>query len=271
MEKLLVIVTAQELREQLRRALADQYKVLQPRNPFQAKEEFPDDLPRVVLLDLELAGDGGGVEAGFQCLEWLRSRAAKIVVLTGEKGREVGRRAVLCGAYDFNRKPVEPAELKIIIDRAFHLSHVEEQIGRLQEALERSTAGIEGIAGQCAALKDAFQALQRVKHLDVPDPATGGASAKAVDGVSSGSAAMGLCACEANGSLRYPFHAAEAAPPGSLTLREVRDRVEKGMIAAAVDNCGGNMVKASEVLGISRPALYDLMKKHGIFKPSTRH
>jgi DNA-binding NtrC family response regulator len=271
MEKLLVIVTAQELREQLRRVLADQYRVLEPRNPAEAKREFSADLPRVVLLDLELSGEAGGVAAGFQCLEWLTPGTVKTVVLTGERGREVGRRAVQCGAYDFYQKPVEPAELKIIIDRAFHLSQVEEQIARLQGALEQSTAGIEGIAGQCAALKEAFEALQRVKRLDPSVSATAGASAKAMAGPAPASAVLGPCACEANGSFRYPFPAAEGVPSGSLTLREVRDRVEKGMIAAAVDNCGGNMVKASELLGISRPALYDLMKKHGIFKPSTRH
>jgi transcriptional regulator of acetoin/glycerol metabolism len=46
--------------------------------------------------------------------------------------------------------------------------------------------------------------------------------------------------------------------------------VEKSMIHAAVDNCGGNMARASELLGVSRPALYDLMKKHGLFKPGAR-
>jgi transcriptional regulator of acetoin/glycerol metabolism len=42
------------------------------------------------------------------------------------------------------------------------------------------------------------------------------------------------------------------------------------MISAAVGNCRGNMAKASELLGVSRPALYDLMKKHGLFKQGAR-
>jgi DNA-binding NtrC family response regulator len=55
-------------------------------------------------------------------------------------------------------------------------------------------------------------------------------------------------------------------PAQKLSLREARDWVEKGMVSAAVDSSGGNMVKASELLGVSRPTLYDLLKKHGLFK-----
>lgn len=57
---------------------------------------------------------------------------------------------------------------------------------------------------------------------------------------------------------------------GQLTLREARDRVERYMVHDAIHACGGNMSKAAEVLGVSRPALYDLAKKYGLCRIKTR-
>lgn len=49
-----------------------------------------------------------------------------------------------------------------------------------------------------------------------------------------------------------------------ITLREARDRVERELIAVAIDRHSGNIVKAAEELGVSRPTLYDLLKKHSL-------
>lgn len=51
-----------------------------------------------------------------------------------------------------------------------------------------------------------------------------------------------------------------------LTLRDAREMVEREMVIAAIKKQRNNMAKAAEVLGISRPTLYDLVKKYGILK-----
>lgn len=51
----------------------------------------------------------------------------------------------------------------------------------------------------------------------------------------------------------------------NLTLKDARDMVEREMVIAAIENQRNNMVKASETLGISRPTLYDLVKKHKLY------
>jgi two-component system, NtrC family, response regulator len=52
--------------------------------------------------------------------------------------------------------------------------------------------------------------------------------------------------------------------PEGMTLREARDRIERDMIVSAIRKHGGNIVKTAEDLDVSRPTLYDLMKKHGL-------
>jgi two-component system NtrC family response regulator len=37
------------------------------------------------------------------------------------------------------------------------------------------------------------------------------------------------------------------------------------MVMSAIDKHRGNIARAAEELGISRPTLYDAMKKHGLF------
>ena len=59
-----------------------------------------------------------------------------------------------------------------------------------------------------------------------------------------------------NGSIR--------AEHSDLDLRTVREAAERQAIVAALARTNGNIVKASEMLGISRPTLYDLMRKLSI-------
>jgi len=50
----------------------------------------------------------------------------------------------------------------------------------------------------------------------------------------------------------------------SLNLREVRQQAESKAIRVALTKCYGNISKAAEMLGITRPTLYDLMNKYGM-------
>ncbi len=50
----------------------------------------------------------------------------------------------------------------------------------------------------------------------------------------------------------------------SLDLREIRDNAERQAVVAALGRVNSNMVKAAELLGVSRPTLYDLMHRLGL-------
>jgi len=50
----------------------------------------------------------------------------------------------------------------------------------------------------------------------------------------------------------------------SLNLREVRANAESKAIRVALTKCFGNVSKAAELLGVTRPTLYDLISKYGL-------
>lgn len=49
-----------------------------------------------------------------------------------------------------------------------------------------------------------------------------------------------------------------------LNLKQARDRAEDVTIKRALNHTGSNIAKTAELLGVSRPTLYDLMTKHGL-------
>ena len=49
-----------------------------------------------------------------------------------------------------------------------------------------------------------------------------------------------------------------------LDLRQVREDAEKRVIITALGRTDGNVVRTAEMLGISRPTLYDLMHRYGL-------
>jgi two-component system, NtrC family, response regulator len=69
--------------------------------------------------------------------------------------------------------------------------------------------------------------------------------------------------CEDLG-LANPVDGANRAETSALDLRTVRENAEREAIVAALARSNGNIAKASEALGVSRPTLYDLMHRLAI-------
>ncbi len=50
----------------------------------------------------------------------------------------------------------------------------------------------------------------------------------------------------------------------SFNLREIRDQAERQTVVRALGHVGGKVSQAAELLGVSRPTMYDLMKKFNL-------
>jgi two-component system NtrC family response regulator len=55
-----------------------------------------------------------------------------------------------------------------------------------------------------------------------------------------------------------------AALADPINLRQIRDKAECDALMKALARVDGNVVKAAELLGVSRPTIYDLMNRHGL-------
>lgn len=69
-----------------------------------------------------------------------------------------------------------------------------------------------------------------------------------------------------NGNITAADLGLEPAETESIpfNLRHVREEAERRAIIRALSQVGGSIAQAAELLGISRPTLYDLMNKTGL-------
>jgi two-component system NtrC family response regulator len=61
-----------------------------------------------------------------------------------------------------------------------------------------------------------------------------------------------------------PPAAPDANDADTLDLRTVRERAERSAVIAALARTNDNIAKAAELLGVSRPTLYDLLNRLAI-------
>ena len=58
--------------------------------------------------------------------------------------------------------------------------------------------------------------------------------------------------------------AASSMRKSLINLRQVREEAEYKALVKVLARVDGNIAKAAELLGVSRPTLYDLMNRHGL-------
>jgi two-component system NtrC family response regulator len=166
--KLLLVEDDDEIRTQMRWALASEYAVVLAGDRTTAVEQFRTNRPSVVLLDLGLPPNPGTPEEGLATLSEILAidRMAKVVIVSGQGEKGPALRAIGAGAYDFLGKPVEMDELKLLLKRCFHLAKLEREYFQMQQTLREDS--FEGLLGTGPRMQSVFDAIRKVATTDAP-------------------------------------------------------------------------------------------------------
>jgi two-component system NtrC family response regulator len=166
--KLLIVDDDEEIRTQMKWALAQDYEILLAQDRPSALEQFRASHPAVVLLDLGLPPHPGNPEEGLAALSELLAAdvATKVVIVSGQGEKENALRAIGSGAYDFLGKPVDVEELKLLLKRCFHVAHLEKEYRAMQRLMQGP--GFEGMIGNSTRMQNAFDSIRKVATADAP-------------------------------------------------------------------------------------------------------
>jgi len=164
--KLLVVDDDTGIQRQLRWSF-EGYNVEVAGDRAEALARFRTEMPAVCTVDLGLPPDPDSPDEGFLIVEEMLRLApeTKIIVVTGQDDHENALLAIGKGAYDFYHKPINSAELAMIIDRAYYVYELEEENKRLQQG--RNTTPLSGIVTAAPQMLKICRFIEKVAPNDV--------------------------------------------------------------------------------------------------------
>ena len=166
--KLLIVDDDEEIRSQMKWGLAEDYEVALAEDRLAAVAACKALVPAVVLLDLGLPPSPGDPTQGLAALAELLELQPhlKIIIITGQSEKQVALQAIGQGALDFLAKPVDMAELKMVVKRASYLAQLESEHRRLREMI--SSGVFEDMLGTSPQMQSIFGAIRKVGTTDAP-------------------------------------------------------------------------------------------------------
>ena len=170
MEKstILIIEDDEEIQSQMKWAFARDYDVCIASERQEALAMIRRHRPAVATLDLGLPPHPRDATEGFRTLSDMLQEApyTKVIVITGQDGKAHALEAIAYGAYDFLRKPVQLDELSVIVSRALHVYHLEQENRALQERSDGDD--FEDMVGNSPQMQDVFATIRKVATAEAP-------------------------------------------------------------------------------------------------------
>ena len=165
---LLLVEDDDDIRTQMKWALADDYELLQAGDRPAAVTAFTAGRPTATLLDLGLPPHPNDPEEGLALLSGLLvlDRMAKVIVVSGQGDKQNALRAVGAGAYDFLCKPVDMDELKLVLKRCVYVAELEREYRAMQASARPDT--FEEMLGASPQMQSVFAFVRKAATTSAP-------------------------------------------------------------------------------------------------------
>jgi two-component system NtrC family response regulator len=165
--RLLIVDDDEEIRTQMKWGLAQDYEVFLAEDRPSALEQFSENRPQVVLLDLGLPPRPAEPVEGLAALSEILSldNLVKVIIISGQGEKANALQAIGAGAYDFLPKPADLEVLKLLLKRAFHIASLEREYRQMQQ-LQGET--FEGMLGTSPQMQVVFKSIRKVATSDAP-------------------------------------------------------------------------------------------------------
>jgi two-component system NtrC family response regulator len=154
------------LQKQLRWSL-DEYEMVFASNRQEALAALRKHEPMVVLQDLGLPPEPDGVTEGLATIREILSLSphVKLIVLTGNADRKAALEAVRSGAYDFFEKPLDIDVMRLMLERAFRMIALEDEVRELASAT--ATPRAQGMIAADEGMQRLWRTVEKIAPADV--------------------------------------------------------------------------------------------------------
>jgi two-component system, NtrC family, response regulator len=166
--RLLIVDDDEDIRTQMKWALAQDYDVFQAGDRPEALAAYAADQPTVTLLDLGLPPRPNEPGEGLLALSELLALnpLAKVIILSGQSDKDNALLAVGAGAYDFLCKPVDMDELRLVLRRCVYVAELEQEYHALQQTGRPDV--FEEMLGTSPEMQGVFTFIRKVAPTTAP-------------------------------------------------------------------------------------------------------
>ncbi|MBI1940829.1 MAG: sigma-54-dependent Fis family transcriptional regulator [Acidobacteria bacterium] len=163
MHSILIVDDDATARYGMRRALEEQYKILEAESVTAARRLMAMESPDLLLLDIEMPE-----ESGLDFLRHLKAQvnSPTVIMITAYGSEKVAVEAMKSGAYDYLPKPFEVDELRLVVEKALEHLDLAEENQRLKRQLT-SEGQFGAMIGASDSMRTLFELADRVAAADV--------------------------------------------------------------------------------------------------------